>query len=453
MDHSQILSLHLQLCRIVLEDGDSSSWCDVYKLIPQLRRALACIVCGSIVNDPLSHSSNRCFHCVCLCCKGGKRRFNSGCNLCQDYASFGPNKQIGLVASAFRHTCQYMKLTDIFKRIHLTHGRCNLIDMIYEAADGYCQNESMLESALTSERTPDTFDGVVVKSEPNASNLNYQSNVCFTLNPSVEQVQRFDISQSHLLTTVPSIPNIPPEIVPIPVVSVCENIDSNSVYLADQICIQSLTNPSQTTLCPSNDNSNNAANIHCSVAAIGTAADLKPPDQQDTINDSNNNINGNSTMESSSTQQETNTIPIITASGLPPTRTALPTSVNPLRQVRTSKMVRRHRHSISMSQRRTSSDGCRCGNASAVPGILTCCGQRCPCYVVSRCCIRGVCVCRGCRNPHQPDGTKVLPRLGAPLDAMVPASVVPPCSVQMLAPPPSQVPIGTGSAVAPLGFF
>ncbi|XP_055585763.1 uncharacterized protein LOC129738564 [Uranotaenia lowii] len=53
--------------------------------------------------------------------------------------------------------------------------------------------------------------------------------------------------------------------------------------------------------------------------------------------------------------------------------------------------------------------GCRCGNATATPGKLTCCGQRCPCYVDSKSCID--CKCRGCRNPHRADGMKVRPHI------------------------------------------
>lgn len=53
--------------------------------------------------------------------------------------------------------------------------------------------------------------------------------------------------------------------------------------------------------------------------------------------------------------------------------------------------------------------GCRCGNATLTPGKLTCCGQRCPCYVESKPCID--CKCRGCRNPHRPDGFKVRPHI------------------------------------------
>ncbi|XP_035724607.1 E3 ubiquitin-protein ligase MSL2-like isoform X3 [Vespa mandarinia] len=57
------------------------------------------------------------------------------------------------------------------------------------------------------------------------------------------------------------------------------------------------------------------------------------------------------------------------------------------------------------SSTRSKRKGCRCGNATAIPGKLTCCGQRCPCYVESKPCIE--CRCRGCRNPHTADGLKV----------------------------------------------
>lgn len=46
--------------------------------------------------------------------------------------------------------------------------------------------------------------------------------------------------------------------------------------------------------------------------------------------------------------------------------------------------------------------GCRCGLATLNPGKLTCCGQRCPCYVEGKACLD--CRCRGCRNPNKPNG-------------------------------------------------
>ncbi|XP_008543339.1 E3 ubiquitin-protein ligase MSL2 isoform X2 [Microplitis demolitor] len=61
------------------------------------------------------------------------------------------------------------------------------------------------------------------------------------------------------------------------------------------------------------------------------------------------------------------------------------------------------------SSTRSKRKGCRCGNATAIPGKLTCCGQRCPCYVESKPCIE--CRCRGCRNPHTADGLKRRPHI------------------------------------------
>ncbi|XP_066592998.1 E3 ubiquitin-protein ligase MSL2 isoform X3 [Prorops nasuta] len=61
------------------------------------------------------------------------------------------------------------------------------------------------------------------------------------------------------------------------------------------------------------------------------------------------------------------------------------------------------------SSARSKRKGCRCGNATAIPGKLTCCGQRCPCYVESKPCIE--CRCRGCRNPHTADGLKIRPHI------------------------------------------
>ena len=49
---------------------------------------------------------------------------------------------------------------------------------------------------------------------------------------------------------------------------------------------------------------------------------------------------------------------------------------------------------------------CRCGNATPTPGKLTCGGQRCPCYISAKACTD--CKCKGCRNPHQVNGIKVV---------------------------------------------
>ena len=67
--------------------------------------------------------------------------------------------------------------------------------------------------------------------------------------------------------------------------------------------------------------------------------------------------------------------------------------------------------SSSSAKTKAKKAGCRCGNATLCPGKLTCCGQRCPCYVDSLPCLD--CKCKGCRNPHMPGGGKMRPVLPA----------------------------------------
>jgi len=59
--------------------------------------------------------------------------------------------------------------------------------------------------------------------------------------------------------------------------------------------------------------------------------------------------------------------------------------------------------------------GCRCGNATSSPGKLTCCGQRCPCYVNRSACVG--CKCKGCNNPNLPGGGKLLPYLDVAINS------------------------------------
>ncbi|XP_017883437.1 E3 ubiquitin-protein ligase MSL2 isoform X2 [Ceratina calcarata] len=78
---------------------------------------------------------------------------------------------------------------------------------------------------------------------------------------------------------------------------------------------------------------------------------------------------------------------------------------NPHGSVGGSSAFKKPRSSSTRGKRK----GCRCGNATAIPGKLTCCGQRCPCYVESKPCVE--CRCRGCRNPHTADGLKIRPHI------------------------------------------
>ena len=51
------LSLYVTTCRMVFQsDINHSSWNDINRLILYLRQSLTCIVCGQLLNVPMSSS-------------------------------------------------------------------------------------------------------------------------------------------------------------------------------------------------------------------------------------------------------------------------------------------------------------------------------------------------------------------------------------------------------------
>ncbi|KAL2097540.1 hypothetical protein ACEWY4_006747 [Coilia grayii] len=60
--------------------------------------------------------------------------------------------------------------------------------------------------------------------------------------------------------------------------------------------------------------------------------------------------------------------------------------------------------------------GCKCGRATQNPSVLTCRGQRCPCYSSRRACLD--CICRGCQNSYMANGEKKLEAFAVPEKAL-----------------------------------
>ncbi|XP_042288410.1 zinc finger protein 436-like [Thunnus maccoyii] len=57
-------------------------------------------------------------------------------------------------------------------------------------------------------------------------------------------------------------------------------------------------------------------------------------------------------------------------------------------------------------------NGCTCGRTTQNPSVLTCRGQRCPCYSKRKACLD--CICQGCQNSYMADGEKKLGAFAVP---------------------------------------
>uniref|UniRef100_A0A3Q3M1R2 E3 ubiquitin-protein ligase MSL2 n=1 Tax=Mastacembelus armatus TaxID=205130 RepID=A0A3Q3M1R2_9TELE len=60
--------------------------------------------------------------------------------------------------------------------------------------------------------------------------------------------------------------------------------------------------------------------------------------------------------------------------------------------------------------------GCKCGRSTQNPSVLTCRGQRCPCYSNRKACLD--CICRGCQNSYMANGEKKLEAFAVPEKAL-----------------------------------
>lgn len=282
------ISLYTTTNQILLKanEENSSSWEDLYRLLPYLRNSISCVVCEFLLTDPISPYPNNCQHHMCKDCKTGRKKIKPACLVCKDCSTYVENKIIRILLQCYKKMCTKLLKSKIFHDlmrqasrkpppIGVESGAGNLILLLKEGSE--------------------YVDDYV--SEGGIPPSTYKLLPCVYTNRSV-------------------VPATTETLMPVPGPS--QNCDVN--YFAIEV--------------PQNDNKVTIDNILDKKKIVVNTVNKKP-------------------------------------TRIPPK----------------PKM------------------GCRCGNATIHPGKLTCCGQRCPCYVDSRACID--CKCRGCRNPRTLNGQKV----------------------------------------------
>ncbi|KAM8833344.1 E3 ubiquitin-protein ligase MSL2-like [Synchiropus picturatus] len=132
-------ALYVSASRAVLQcdPRQPHTFSDMYSLLPFFRQSLACLVCGKLLQDPISTTHPECEHYVCLACKGQKMRIRTSCNRCKDYSSFQENKQLSLLVQCYRKLCLFV-----------THSP--LLQSISSQVDGSPEVLALLEEVLVS---------------------------------------------------------------------------------------------------------------------------------------------------------------------------------------------------------------------------------------------------------------------------------------------------------------
>lgn len=112
-------TLYVSASRAVLQcdPRQPHTFADMYTLLPFFRQSLACLVCGKLLQNPISPTHPECQHYVCLGCKGQKMQIRTSCRRCKDYSCFQENKQLSLLVQCYRKLCLYVTHSPLLKSI------------------------------------------------------------------------------------------------------------------------------------------------------------------------------------------------------------------------------------------------------------------------------------------------------------------------------------------------
>lgn len=435
------ISLYVSASRLLIQQSDceSANYSDLYRLVPYLRQSLSCTVCANLLVEP--YSPEICQHHVCRNCIGGRKNLKPTCTSCKSYHNYHANTQLRILLQCYKSLCNYILDTPsvyscMHKYVHVdsisngTNEAQNLAELIDEGAqfhDEYKSNSGLPKSKIsilpciftsTSSSTQSTshnqsvsatvgpiitnkptFSAATVSAKPaqspNESTAFVRTaatpSICVTSVSSTAPRISLPASKTDAIATMVNNPTITKS-TPIKTVSngtalysVLYTGAGNKITIkrkTDDNCFS--TANTMTTKDVLNMLSRNPGKITQQIKTIAQPVPTPPPHivQGHTHLKS---ISGTGTVNVGSTPQTPTTL--TTAA----TATALSSFKKPAFSLKNKALQKRK--------------GCRCGNATPTPGKLTCCGQRCPCYVESKSCVD--CKCRGCRNPHRIDGLKV----------------------------------------------
>lgn len=91
-------------CMLSLETDNQAVWDQLFHLLPKLRQALSCRVCGGLLIDP--YGSHSCEHHVCKGCLRRKRALIPGCRWCTNLEKLTEDKQARIVLACYQKLCE-----------------------------------------------------------------------------------------------------------------------------------------------------------------------------------------------------------------------------------------------------------------------------------------------------------------------------------------------------------
>lgn len=438
------ISLYVSASRLLFNqsDANNANYSDLYRLVPYLRQSLSCTVCANLLVEP--YSPEICQHHVCRQCIGGRKNLKPTCSSCRNYHNYHANTQLRILLQCYKSLCNYILATPtvyscMHKYVHVdavnngTEVPQNLAELIDEGAqfhDEYKSNSGLPKSKISI--LPCIFtsisSSVSTSQNPSGSTLTNTTKVTYSkkatsLTPSNEAssfVRTSSSTQPICVTTASSSSAASASAahtsLPIPPTLKASDI-ARSI---------SMLNPTITKATPMKTVSSNGSSMY-SVLYTGSGSKITiKRKNDDNIFTTANTMSTKEVLDILSRnpakivqqhpqiqhiQPQKQLKPIVSPSLVPAPKIIQPQTSSQLATgylnttLPITQNFKKPEYALKTNKTLQKRKGCRCGNATPTPGKLTCCGQRCPCYVESKSCVD--CKCRGCRNPHRLDGLKV----------------------------------------------
>lgn len=469
----------------------SSTFTDLNRLLPYLRKSLSCAVCCRLLLEPHTPAELNCQHHVCRGCVGERKKLKPSCASCKDYNRYVENTQLRMLLQCYKSICEYIKTKPFFAEIRRQASALNGISMtvvgggasnspsdagaaaaattaqtisvpsnlwelIEEGArfqDNYRCSSGLTKSAYSIlpciYPAPTVMSPNVVATQPMAS-TNIPQGQQIVISSSTGSSTQMHASKSHLVAAhTDHVASNSSSSSSASYTVTSANIPADHTVVQQQshqpqqpqLVVQGRPTPHQQQQnqqqkeikfrsAPIKTVSNGSTMYSVLYAGNGNKITIKrktdPPhvqrratihtlDKDGQLKLAKTLAENNSTVSAASSsvvgfkmptaQTTTATLASAASSGMAGTTLSGQSAGSSAAAVAAAAANSSKQSAKQLLKRR----GCRCGNATATPGKLTCCGQRCPCYVDSKSCVD--CKCRGCRNPHRADGMKVRPHI------------------------------------------
>ena len=367
------LSLYVTTTRMLFQADidDSGAWNDINRLMSYLRQSLTCCVCGNLLYIPMSSTVSSCQHHVCKSCVGGKMRLKPSCSWCKDHSKFIENIQLRILLQCYKQLASFILSS-------------SMVDNW-----GYlvCETNQASYSSL-----PNNFNGPTTFRQLLEEGSNFHDKYTFSEPPPLRSFSRQTYGNNHHNYNLQN-----------PLHQQQNNNHSNQSNFNSQQLSQNSINSSSPQTYSLNDG-DSKSNTKNSISE--SSSNVNNTGRINSITNIGNSINIVGSIVPSITLRETmngeNTKTGILLKANPTqaitfNRNIIKADQTQFNKILTGSLINSsNNHSpVNRKVRR----GCRCGLATPNPGKLTCCGQRCPCYVESKACNQ--CKCRGCRNPNK----------------------------------------------------